>query len=665
MPQTNRKVRVERIQALLDQHPDAPVVVTCRALDYEETLKLERLEIEPLDLVGQRQYLRRYLGEHDGEALFWLMAGKDLQTLWNQSRQFITTDALRRDDSLDPKINKAGYNVDQDDWLFVNFFLWVYQTPVNVHSDGLIEAQLRLPSLLELGRNPFMLVMIAQVYAASHGTLPDSRGRMLAAFVDTLLKREEKRCDPVVWPGADPLRHGMVRLAYAMQQAGEHGTAVDVVWAAEHLAQPGVPSDLVAYLCASATLLDISDSQVRFVHQLVQEYFAALALASQLEQGDYLLKHLPKDWTQPCVWEETLILIAEIKQNLTWLIEGLLPVNPVLAARCIGVSGGVRPTQATIQNVRERLVSIMTSRQSPVKQRDAAGVAINSIGDSRPGVGLRPDGLPDIEWVFIPDKNARTGCREFIYGNENEHRTEPDFWIARYLVTCRQFQSFLDASDRDRYLTHEDIAWWMKDEVSEHINRLCEVESWMDHSNHPRNEVSWAEAIAFCHWLTATARMQPELLPFELNRDQDWQIALPTEWQWEKAARGYDGRKYPWGEKYEEGRANILEIDTMAGKHYLHRTSSVGIYPHDMPDDSPYGVADLSGNLSEMCLIDPDNPEHTLDDEGLYYVCRGGSWNDHPLQATTTFRRFDFRFRKSPFVGFRVAVVGTSLLSLH
>ena len=76
-----------------------------------------------------------------------------------------------------------------------------------------------LPPLLALGRNPFMLVMAAQVYAARGGVLPQNRGRLFAAFVDTLLGREEKRCDPAIWPGADTLRRGMVRLAYAMQEA--------------------------------------------------------------------------------------------------------------------------------------------------------------------------------------------------------------------------------------------------------------------------------------------------------------------------------------------------------------------------------------------------------------------------------------------------------------
>ena len=76
MPQRGYRERVGRIQALLDQFPDAPVVVTCRALDYVETLRLEKLEIKPLDPERQRAYLQRYLGETEGEKLFWQLLGE-------------------------------------------------------------------------------------------------------------------------------------------------------------------------------------------------------------------------------------------------------------------------------------------------------------------------------------------------------------------------------------------------------------------------------------------------------------------------------------------------------------------------------------------------------------------------------------------------------------
>ncbi len=284
------------------------------------------------------------------------------------------------------------------------------------------------------------------------------------------------------------------------------------------------------------------------------------------------------------------------------------------------------------------------------EQRDVAGRLLGGGAfpgiDTRRGVGCRELGLPDIDWVFVSETDAVSGKRTFIY-QEDEERVEPSFWIARYPITHAQFQTFIEADDgyRNRH-------WWQGLAV-ETQDRGGPQTQHFPYWNHPRERVSWYEAVAFCKWLAAKAEQVSELLPSELDKSRHWRITLPTEWQWEKAARGHDGRRYPWGNDYVSGHANINERRTDAGKHYLAKSSAVGMYP---PGISPYEIHDLSGNVWEWCLNEYRNPEHTLVSGDATRVLRGGSWYYDPENASALYRFRDFPRTQFDNFGFRVVV---------
>ena len=161
--------------------------------------------------------------------------------------------------------------------------------------------------------------------------------------------------------------------------------------------------------------------------------------------------------------------------------------------------------------------------------------------------------------------------------------------------------------------------------------------------------VSWFEAEAYCNWLSA-----------ELGKP----IRLPTEQEWERAARGTEGRTYPWGEKFNHYNLNCAEFwaeeddlsDYDDWKKWLDSesfeeasTSMVGQFPHGQSAD---GLMDMSGNVWEWA-------NSWYDDGHIYWVVRGGSWSN-----TRRIVRCAYRNRPAPDyfnnnMGFRVVSPGS------
>jgi formylglycine-generating enzyme required for sulfatase activity len=210
-------------------------------------------------------------------------------------------------------------------------------------------------------------------------------------------------------------------------------------------------------------------------------------------------------------------------------------------------------------------------------------------------------------------------------------------------VTNAQFTAFVAANGYGERRYWTEAGWERK-----------EREGWTEPrdlgepytlSNHPVVGVSWYEAAAFCRWLTEQLREVGDL-------DTGTEIALPNDPQWEKAARGTNGRIYPWGGEANPDRANY-------GDTGIGTTSAVGGFPDGA---SPYGVEDLSGNVWDWAIsISYDHlgeSASSSDDKEneIGQVIRGGSHKGSLEEVSCFSRRKLPADHRSFEIGFRVVV---------
>lgn len=649
LPAGQQADKYRQVRNFLAQHPNLMVIISCREQDYplEREVGIDRVTVAPLDAVRVHEFIHHYLDtlydEQTAEGLFWQLAGEQTHQTY---QRFVA--------EVQTKLPQPFHTF----WLAGQLpegVTWGWGTDANSRWKRWLQNRAHPASLLLLATNPYMLTMLLDVYLAQNHTLPANRGQLFDQFVDTLLARER-----LAGAERESLVAGLTALAYQMQQQRQEG-ALTV------LPLPAVSALLneqQRYQAASANLLTMGD-EVRFAHQLLQEYFVARAMQQHIFGAtlpktehwvlntEYFSPSLPATdiwppdrWWQPTNWEEATILLAGLYSNdctpvLTWLAEA----NPELAARCIVESGAHTP-EATKLRLRERWLPRLTDlKHDPTPQaRAAVGRALGRVLladgtplDNRPGVGFvvqRGARVPDIAWgKTVPAGKYAVGGDKDAYtaGEKRQTHIAHPYQLARYPVTYLQFHCFATAPD------FADPRWWAgmaaEEEVYGTIYRLQELsEQGFQFWNHPRESVSWYQAIAFCRWL---------------SHKLGYEVDLPHEDEWEVAARYPDNRFYPWGNTFDSQKANTTEGEQ------LDQTSAVGIYPHGA---QPYlRLDDLSGNVWEWCRNKYEEPGETaVDATGARRVVRGGSWYHNADDARAASRTHHHPVIRSHTRGFRV-----------
>jgi len=516
------------------------------------------------------------------------------------------------------------------------------------------------PGLRELAGNPLLLTLMATLHSNTT-RLPEDRADLYNQSVDLLMQRWNRRIgaetallealdkpaltldhlrgvveklafeahkDNIGAEGAADIGEGKLRRAFSALLDGSHDKAGIVVKYIEERA---------------GLLLGLGEKdgepQFSFPHRTFQEYLAACHLAG-MEQFATTCRELAR--AAPAHWQVVLPLAARIAkaERGAGAADGLVGRSSVEEFRkarqpepadwqCAKLAGAmlqeIGPTGEDARPIIRRVAGWLAAALPvhpeqgglPASQRAQCGDSLAALGDPRfdPRRLCLPDD-PCLGFVAIPADPAfsigtRTQDRERVkaiigYVGEDEinDTTTPTqaFYLARYPVTVAQFRAFVE--DRSFPLGVEDAL--------------------RGPDNHPVCWISWHEARAYCDWLQSRLPGLPGFALAADLRQGGWRVDLPSELEWEKAARGgLPGKVFPWGDGPDPEQANYAETR-------IDGPSAVGCFPAN-----GFGLHDMVGNVWEWTRTPYQAyPPKATDEAGQisnaddhFWVARGGSWD--------------------------------------
>jgi formylglycine-generating enzyme required for sulfatase activity len=565
--------------------------------------------------------------------------------------------------------------------------------------------------LREMARTPLILWLVKEAGAAGE-SLPGNRGELYERFASRMLRRDtqQRQLDAEI---SDRVKvKALAGLAYRLglgqRLSCPREEAVVVVTQALGEGQ----AEQVVRACARHGLLAGEETVWFAPHQTVQEHFAALALREMVERerglgwtgrlrrgvrrvltgrDEGLAGLAAGDW-----WMETFVQLAGLTDEADWLAREVARANPWLAWWC--VEEGREVTKETREVVERQSVRLLKSdlvedrrravgALARIKSERVVGPLFQAAGDADAevsglaaralmgmGEGVREKALAlatqpkqPLHQAGLAYLGALSGQPmvwvppgPFLMGSDKEkdpqayddelpqHEvTLPGYWIGRYPVTNEAYREFIEGGGYQTRAYWTEAGWnWKGDRT--------QPDYWTDAKyNDPRQPVvgvSWYEAVAYCRWLSEKIGVAAR---------------LPSEAEWEKAARGpvlsdsegTDGRIYPWGDAFDKGKCNTA--DSGIGK-----PTPVGAYSPQ--GDSPYGCADMAGNVWEWCRTKWEGSyedykgDDDLEGEALR-VLRGGSFYDNPRLARCAYRDHDLPDGDWDYGGFRVGVVASPI----
>ena len=372
----------------------------------------------------------------------------------------------------------------------------------------------------------------------------------------------------------------------------------------------------------SNLLVERGRGQYGFLHLTFEEALAAMGLVEKGQLDRNISIALIQEHLTDPAWRETILLAIGVWGLLynQRLVAGEV-VRAILNMECEGefVGQNILVAGACLEDVGE-----------PGLGRAAASEVTNALLDAAHNRNLPPTVQRDAGFSlgragWIPsDLNAfiEIPAGEFLYGeNKKKICIEKPFAIAKYPVTNLQYRRFVDAGgyDKREFWSDEGWAWRTGKWDSKAPNNILSL--MKKRSSEKRNGpfflhdikwnnplvpvvgVNWFESEAYCNWYSAM---------------QGRAVRLPTEQEWERAARHTDGRRYSWGNEFDRNRLNSIafwdEQENQGRISEIYSTTIVGQFPEG---SSAAGICDMSGNVWEWMIDDYDRANKVL---------RGGSF---------------------------------------
>jgi formylglycine-generating enzyme required for sulfatase activity len=533
------------------------------------------------------------------------------------------------------------------------------------------------PQVQPMAGNPMLLTVMALVHNHT-GTLPRETARLYERCVDLLLLRwrpdEAKHLADELGVKEGDLKRMLWELAYAAheEQGGSEGAANIPQGSILGIVSRYLGDDdeqvkarqFCNYIERRAGLLigrgmDKNGQRIfSFPHRTFQEYLAGCYLA-----GDRFYRRADEHARKGGHWRVSLLLATghllfnddktdipldailnmcpadmQPESDEDWRVVAL--AGEMLALVGIGNAERDNNGRKALANTRQFLARLLTEGRLPPVERAAAGRTLSVLGDGRRGVGTlkKPSGevLPDIVCAEV------IAAGRYVIGDDEDEdnpRREIEipqaYRMAKYPVTQAQYLAFQDDVSEYGYRYGE---WWEGLAADEDDKRPAVPDFRYD--NHPMENVNWYQAVAFTQWLTFRLRGMAIMADGTVGSvsdlpDDAWIIGknavirLPHEHEWEVAARGTDGRVYPYVGDFDAGKGNAVKTG-------IGMTSAVGIFPGGA---SPCGALDMSGNVWEWCenrYYEPDVRDLRGTDAR---VLRGGSWvNGNPQSFRAAYR---------------------------